>query len=463
MNAPGSRALVFYGLLSLFFFVGTLNSCLPSRIEKPASTPKPPPPPPPPLGDSSKGQWGRLIPIADNNHPNLYYNQSEIDELRNMILVLHSPAHLFDLYTDQIKEVLAVTTIPDNHDPHETNMKAALSYAIEPTSTKADAIRRSLLSFMNAFPNGLPDWYETRGCFFCGYSVPWMFDLIMAYHPDKLSQAEKTNLKNWFAKSAQRLKFNTRDPRAVSGSGLDIVLPVTREGKTMVGFPNWYSRYMGPSLACALVSGNQDDVDYWGDSGWPHNLLTFAGVSGTYPSDSANRYDLVMYLLAVYPSGANTDTYDREGYRLSESDWNTVSYTDGGYHWAQMSGAILGAEMAYHNGMTGVFGITDVPGTEPALLRTYKRAIQSRTEVDRRPTSLTGHPIIGYDPVNWAGYRRYSDPLIEGAVAALNNNVRFGNEMPPALWKFFGYPRRIAWTPGTTPPPSPSPLPLQIP
>ena len=91
-----------------------------------------------------------------------------------------------------------------------------------------------------------------------------------------------------------------------------------------------------------------------------------------------------MYLLAVYPSGANTDTYTREGYRLPDSDWYTTDYTSGGYHFAQMSGAVLGAEMAYHNGMTGVFTLTD-KGTEPALLRHWKRAIQSRTEIDRRP------------------------------------------------------------------------------
>src|SRR5262249_53860549 len=160
-------------------------------------------------------------------------------------------------------------------------------------------------------------------------------------HPEKLSAANKASLKNWFALSARRLKFNTRDSTLVEPT-------ITREGKTMNGFANWYSRYTGPALACALVSGDQAAVDYWADSGWPHSLFTFHGVTNTYPSDTANRYDLVMYLLAVYPSGANTDTYDREGYRFSERDWNTVSYTatyqnpvDGGsYHWAQMAGAI---------------------------------------------------------------------------------------------------------------------------
>ena len=440
-----------------------IGAYLVACITFPASTPRP-------GTDWPKGQWGRLTPIADGNHPNLYYNQGEIDELRNMILLQHSPQDLYDLYNNSVKNSLAIPASRPNSDD---NWSAAISYMIEPNSAKADAIHTALSSYMNTYPNGLPDWYSGVG--FVGYSLPWMFDLLQAYDPEKLSSVEKANLKQWFALSAERLKFDSRDSFAVSGPSdkrETWVAPVIRrEGKTMVGFPNWHSRYMGPSLAAALVSGNQADVDYWGDSGWPHDLFTFAGVSRTFPRDTANRYDLVTYLLAVYPSGANTDTYDREGYRLFPSDWHTVSYTatfqnpgDGGtYHFAQMSGAILGAEMAYHNGMTGVFGITDVPGTEPALLRTFKRAIKSRTEVDRRPTSLTGHPVIGYDPVNWAGYRRYSDSLIEGAVAALSNSVRFGGEMPQALWKFFGYPRRIAWAPGTTPAARPSPPLIQIP
>ena len=35
----------------------------------------------------------------------------------------------------------------------------------------------------------------------------------------------------------------------------------------MQAFPNWYSRYMAPALAAALVSGDQSLVDYWADSG----------------------------------------------------------------------------------------------------------------------------------------------------------------------------------------------------
>ena len=205
--------------------------------------------------DSPKGKWGRVTPIGDGNHPNLYYNQSEIDELRNMMLMQHAPKHLYDRYNAEIRDAVAVKTIPDNKQPHHTNMKAALSYAIEPTAHKADAMRASLLSFIKAFPTGLPGWYDTPGCYFSGYSVPWMFDLLMAYHPGTFSAAEKTKVKEWFRMSAEKLKFDTRNPGAPSQSGHDVVPAEQHEGKKMVAFPNWYSRYMGPSLACALVSG----------------------------------------------------------------------------------------------------------------------------------------------------------------------------------------------------------------
>ena len=416
---------------------------------------------------SPKGMWGRVTPIGDNNHPNLYYNQSEVDELRNMILVKRSPQHLYDLYNSRFKDVFAHTAVTDSQNWgsywYGVNMRAAISYMIEPTSEKADAIRTSLLSFESTFPKGLPDWNAEIGAFFAGYAVPWMFDLLMAYHPEKLSSAEITSLKNWFALSAERLQFvGNRSPGSNVYNGQGLLW--TDGTKTIQNLPNWFSRYMGPSLAFALVSGNQADVDFWADSGWPHDLFRTEAVTETYPAPGTNRFDLVTYLLSVFPSGANSDTYSREGFRLPERTWHTTDYSWGLYHFAQMYGPILGAEMAYHNGMSGVFGITDVPGMEPALLRSYKRAIQSRTEIDRDPFNPTGRPIIGWDPAIFAGYRRYSDATVENAIPGIvsysgpaapgaGDSYR-GYDVPGDVWQFFGYPRRIAWTAGGGGPPT---------
>jgi len=403
---------------------------------------------------SAKGQWGRVVPIADNAHPNLYYNQSEINELRNMILVQHSPAHLYDLYMNRFRNKIAVQTDGKTGNPHGRNMEAAISYMIEPTAAKADAIKASLLSFVTNAPTGLGTWYNTPGRFFAGYSLPWMYDLLLAYNPERLSATDRTTLKAWFLKSATNLKFETRtvylnNDRTVNSG-------TTREGKAMMPFPNWYSRFMGPSLACALLSGDQAAIDYWADSGWPHGLFTTPSDIATYGLPATvNRYDLVMYLLSTYASGANSDSYDREGFTVSDHSWYTTSYvatdvnhSDGGsYHFAHQAGAIFGAEMAYHNGMAKVFSITDA-GSEPALLRTYKRALESRDESDRRPTSLSGHPFIGWDLIIWMGYRRYNDPVIEEAVSSLGGKGNYGVEFAPEIYVFFGYPRHVTWSSG---------------
>jgi hypothetical protein len=341
---------------------------------------------------------------------------------------------------------------------------------IEPSQAKADAIKATLFDYMNAHQGGIPDWYSAV-CF-CGYPLALMFDLLQAYHPSTLSSAEKNQLKAWFKLSAENLKVDSNDPRKITASGTDWPdPPIWHEGKLVDPIPNWYMRYMGPSLAAAFVSGDQAAVDYWADSGWPHNLFTFDGVTSTYPDDTQNRYDMVTSLLAIYPSGADIESYTREGlgYGGDPNTWYTKNYyapepKDGGsYHFAQTQGPIMGAIMSYHNGMSQVFSITDVPGTEPAILRNFKRAIRSRTDRDANPTSLTGHPSIGYEPFIMLAHRFYpSDAMITAALPALKMDIPRGAlrsgadfwDIPHAALVFLGLPT----VPGTPlPPPLPAP------
>jgi hypothetical protein len=424
------RAMVLAGLIS---FSLLLTACKPMKQNPQAST---------------VGQWGYTTPIADNDHPKLFWNQSEIEQLRQMILVDKNPQFLVDIYNNSMKNAIAAPAT--DHRGGRPYFFAAVGYMIEPTQAKADAIRTTLLASMNQNPHGIEDWYSA-GCF-CGYAWALMFDLIQAYNPSTLSPDEKTSLKAWFKLSAERLKVDSNDPRQVTASGRDDPPPPTpHEGKLVASIPNWYTRFMGPSLAAALVSGDQAAVTYWADSGWPHNLFTFDGVTSTYPPDDQNRYDMVTSLLAVFPSGANIESYGREGlgYRGDPNTWYTTNYykvpKDGGsYHFAQMQGPIMGAIMAYHNGMSRVFEITDVPGTEPAVLRTFKRAIQSRTDRDARPDTVTGHPSIGYEPFIWIAHRFYPlDPVIQGALPALKMNIQSGAvfwDIPNEFAVFLGFP-----------------------
>ena len=167
---------------------------------------------------STVGQWGYTTPIADNNHPNLFWNQSEIDQLRQMILVDRSPQFLVDIYNNNMKNAIAAPAT-HYHGGGHPDFFAAVGYMIEPTQAKADAIRATLLASMNQNPSGIEDWYSA-GCF-CGYAWALMFDLIQAYNPGTLSPDEKTSLKAWFKLSAERLKVDSNDPRAITGSGRD--------------------------------------------------------------------------------------------------------------------------------------------------------------------------------------------------------------------------------------------------
>src|SRR5262249_20724944 len=88
---------------------------------------------------STVGRWGYTTPIADNNHPNLFWNQNEIDQLRQMILVDRSPQFLVDIYNKKMKNAIAAPAT-DNHGGR-SHFFAAVGYMIEPTQAKADAIR----------------------------------------------------------------------------------------------------------------------------------------------------------------------------------------------------------------------------------------------------------------------------------------------------------------------------------
>jgi hypothetical protein len=142
------------------------------------------------LTDSPKGSWGQVTPIADNDHPNLFYNQREVDELRKMVLIERNPMDLANLYDNSIKDVHAIFSPHECISETSSNMKAALSYMIEPTDTKASNIRQYLLGLQALRPEGLPNWYKE--CF-RAYPSTWMFDLVQAYHPHLFSAAEKSH------------------------------------------------------------------------------------------------------------------------------------------------------------------------------------------------------------------------------------------------------------------------------
>jgi hypothetical protein len=410
---------------------------------------------------SAKGIWGNVTPIADNNHPNLLYNQTEIDQLRTMVLVNHTPAFLWTLYQNEIAGTLAIGPDPNNGDTNEpftTNDRAALSYMLEPTQTKANAIRTALLAFMSVWPNGGgiggegDDWWQSPGWGMSGPPCAWMFDLIQAYHPTTLSGTEKTNLKEWFRKSARYDPWHFRDQ---DGGNL-----ASEGGKTVGDYANWWANYMLNRLPCALVSGNQAAVDFWADSGWPHTRLTYDGSNE--PPSTTNRFDLVMYLLTMFPSGAIHDSYVREhfGSNGDPTGWNTEcgwcgssSQDAGGYHHFNFSGVALAAEMAYHNGMTQVY--SGAPYQQ--MLAFWRLSAGGNSQRDYRSNSLTGHPDIARARFMWVANRRFgNDTLIKARQADIvGGGNTWVNNMDESVWPFFGFPSATEVPP---PPPSTDPI-----
>jgi hypothetical protein len=407
------------------------------------------------------GLWGRAVPTADNNHPNLFWNLSEIVQLRQMVNN-NNPAALRTLYDTYMRGVVAVPLIMDGAGSDQTDWYAAISYMIEPTTAKASAIRTAMLNFIAANPGGPGNWYSQQ-CL-CGYIMALWYDLVQGLDPSTFSGTERTQIKNWFKTASRSLITDSNNPCAgtVNGSCPPDTVPAdeVHQGKALNSLVNWYVRYMGPSLAMAFMGGDQSDVDFWIDSGWPHTLFTYSGVTGSFPPDTQNRWEVMLYLLAVHADGANFESYSREGYNdlANPKTWNCINYVapdprDGcSYHFAVMKDPILGALMGWHNGMNNAVMISDIAG-DPAMLRTFKKAIATRFETDTNTATLTGHPILWKDPILHVAARMYpNDPTVTANkpnVWTSGDTFPSGapsNEHPPAVWPFLGAPALAAVT-----------------
>jgi hypothetical protein len=422
-----------------------------------------------------KGKWGKVVPIAEDNHPNLYYNQSEIDELRKMILVNKSPQELVDHYSTWCKGLQAVEIVhpwPRTHPERmyegrkvmKHNIYAAISYMIEPTRAKAGKIKACIYGFMKEAPDGVNGDHGTGTI---GLSTTWLFDLALAYHPDMFADSERSEIRNWFRKCAEAGRYlstnRTANGSLYSTSSKGGSPPLAREGKTISLKPNWFSAAMLSGLCSALLSGDKAAVEFWADSGWPHDMLTSDGVTETWPPLTCNMYDLVMHIKAIFPSGANSDTYVRDSFRPSPRSVHCSYDSDKqSYHDAQAQYILWAAEAAYHNGMTRVFDISDdysrysvpssvfpggkpYPDNTPGLLRHHLFTVGLRGIHNRR----TGNEhLMGWEQPTWMGYRRYDDAaVVDGAQTSYNiwgakENVMWRNNHAVHM----GFPRRVVYS-----------------
>jgi hypothetical protein len=118
-------------------------------------------------------------------------------------------------------------------------------------------------------------------------------------------------------------------------------------------------------------------------------------------------------------------------------------------------------EMAYHNGMTGVY--SGAPGQ--LLLMSYKRGITAQTEKDLRSSSLTGHPDLASYPFMWTANRHFSnDPMIaanfQSGIVRDNNGDNWSSSVAQEVWPFLGFPsHQSGSSTSATPVPSVNPSP----
>ena len=207
---------------------------------------------------------GKVKVIAPSAHPNLYFNNAEIASIRSKLFSSsNSPeVRAAKAAWAKIKNVKPVGK-PGGmksqmywHDSYlllqgrsKTNMEAAMSYMIEPTSAKEAALKKALLSLTRQ-DDGSKN-YLGRGTQAAGhmqYPLAFMYDLL--YNTGALSEEEKKVIDAYFSKAAKNL---------IKPHGVDTV--VNEEGSSRYGYDNFYTLAYTGGLVLAMVSHDQSAVD----------------------------------------------------------------------------------------------------------------------------------------------------------------------------------------------------------
>ena len=341
------------------------------------------------------------IKLIRTNHPNLWYNQSEIEQLRKMILIDKSPPKLSDIYHEFCKGKMASyppypwskkwkDCYSQGYKVGINNMEACISYMIEPTQEKAYRMKDVIFAFMK---EGASRYIDPQNCGHTNWSLAWMYDLT--YNSGVYTEAEKGQIEDFFSDIASLVKSvmgnGYRDNR---GAGVTGGFPLANrhvhEVVTRSGYPNWYAFVTGGAVCAALNGNDQDLLDFFTKS---KNTKLYTnpysqGVTLTSPDpDTCYVRDLYQYVNGmVFPSGATFDYYQRDiddsNYPGPKSSYTAAECTNnnhaagstGSYNEFSLAGIYLGLEAAAHNGWNGWY--EDMYNGKPAMQRAIDFQIQ---------------------------------------------------------------------------------------
>ncbi len=163
-----------------------------------------------PEESSSAAETVTVIPA--NRHPNLYFNTAEIENMRKAVLINKTPSSAVGVYS-KIKSI-APCSKPSNMDSLEwptsyntarpctiKNMQATMSYLIEPTDAKAQALRTALLSWTVKY--GAYWSVDPQGGGHIQFALPFIYDAI--YNSGALSpNGQIVALGGWTSKTGDR-------------------------------------------------------------------------------------------------------------------------------------------------------------------------------------------------------------------------------------------------------------------
>src|SRR5687767_11851771 len=307
------------------------------------------------LGTLCRSASAQVTAIAPGNHPNLFFNQQEIEALRKAVLVDQSPQYAVNVYnnirnTSPAHKPSDLNSLPwpENYNAGRyathANMKACFSYMIEPTPSKASSLKSALLSWTSDPNRGWSHDVQSAG--HAHFALAWMYDLI--YDAGVLTQSEKAGVDDFFSDISRLVAFSNTEWANVPKH------TVNAEGSYRESYGNWWHFDFAAGVVFALVSHDQSAVDRIFITSVPENY--FLQNMSQYAPDTRDLKNMINGL--VYPSGYNFDGYVR--------DYN---YEGEHYHFYALLPSVLGAEAASHNGFDAWSYQSN------ALLRTFKKGV----------------------------------------------------------------------------------------